>query len=248
MLLDAHTHLDEYINYENGQILEHQALKDIEELQIKSLANSMDIPSYEKNLELSQRNELIIPSFGIHPWRAAYYEDSLDKLEPYIHNSEMIGEIGLDFQWTEKETFKSQVKVFEFFLDKIQKGTPKIMNLHTKGAEREIIQLLKKYRSERAIIHWYSGPRQELRELIDMGCYFTISVEVKYSDFIGNIAREIPLDKLLMETDNPSGEQWLSKETGMPRHITGVYKKVAQIRNMDPIELEQKVWQNFMSL
>jgi TatD DNase family protein len=97
----------------------------------------------------------------------------------------------------------------------------KFVNLHTKAGEKEILDLLEKYDAKRAIIHWYSGPMDILRAMIEYGCYFTLGVEVLYSDYIKDIARAIPDHLLLTETDNPGALRWLKKnhEVGMPAAI-----------------------------
>ncbi len=247
MLIDAHTHLDEYIDYENGAELERKALQEINEGRILSLGVAMDVKAYEKTLELAARSSYILPCFGVHPRKAHLYADSLGDLDEYAETCKMIGEIGLDYFWAPKETYKAQMPVFEYFLRKAKEGK-KVINVHTKGAEGEVIDVLKKHKSERVIIHWYSGPRWEFRELLRMGCFFTVGVQLKYSDLIQDIAKAIPLERLLIETDNPSGEEWLSKRIGMPKDIGGVYRQTAQLRKLTPEALEEIVYQNFVNL
>jgi TatD DNase family protein len=247
MLIDAHTHLDEYIDYENGAELEKEALREIDENRILSLAVAMDLPAYERTLNLANRSSFILPCFGVHPRKAHLYRDSLGDLDEYAQNCKMIGEIGLDYFWAPKETYSSQSEVFEYFLRKA-KEHGKVINVHTKGAEGEVVEALKKHKSERVIIHWYSGPRWEFRELLKMGCYFTVGVQLQYSELITDIAKAIPLDKLLLETDNPSGEEWLSKRIGMPKDIKSVYSQAARLRKINPVELEEKVYQNYINL
>ncbi len=62
------------------------------------------------------------------------------------------------------------------------------------------------------------------------------------------IAKLIPLDRLLLETDNPGGYEWLTKSIGMPAVIRDVLAKVAQIRGMDPLELESHVYENWLRM
>jgi len=247
MLIDAHTHLDEYSEYENGAELEEKALEEIEDNKILSIANSMDVPSYEKTLNLAKKSSLILPCFGIHPRKAQIYSERLDELEEYAEECKMIGEIGLDYFWADKGTFAQQMVVFEYFLEKARE-TDKIINVHTKGAESDIIEKIKKHKVNRVIIHWYSGPKWEFRELLKMGCYFTVGVQLKYSEIIADIAKAIPLDRLLLETDNPSGEEWLSKRIGMPRDIKDVYNDTAKLRKLSIGELENIAWNNYLRI
>jgi len=247
MLIDAHTHLDEYIEYENGRELERKALEEIESNKILSLTNSMDVPSYIKNLEIARASDFIVPSFGVHPNKAHIYAERMDELEEYIYDCKMIGETGMDFFWAKKESFAYQAPLFEYFLQNARQQN-KIINVHTKGAEGDVINLLDKHRAKRVIIHWYSGPRWEFNELVKRGCYFTVGVQVKYSDLMRDIARAIPKDRLLLETDNPSGEEWLSKNIGMPNIIRDVYEEVAKIKKMSFPELELAAYENYLNI
>ncbi|HWH79890.1 MAG TPA: TatD family hydrolase, partial [Candidatus Binatus sp.] len=113
-----------------------------------------------------------------------------------------------------------------------------------------ILDLLEKYDVRRAIIHWYSGPLDILQAMIDFGCYFTIGVEVQYSDYIKTIAKLIPNHLLLTETDNPGALKWLKKndEVGMPKAIIEVVKRVAELRNSTPAQIEKTIHSNFTRL
>lgn len=247
MLIDAHTHLDEYVEYKDGINLENEALEEINSNKILSLANSMDVPSYIKTMELAKKSDFVIPSFGIHPRKAHIYVDRLEELEEYIYDCKMIGETGLDFFWAKKETFSFQIPLFEYFLENARRQD-KIITIHTKGAEGEIINFLDKHKAKRVIIHWYSGPLWELKELIKRGCYFTVGVQAKYSDIIKDISREIPKNRLLLETDNPSGEEWLSKNIGMPVLIKEVYEETAKLKKMSLPELELQAYENYLNI
>ncbi|WP_042275002.1 TatD family hydrolase, partial [[Clostridium] dakarense] len=146
MYIDSHTHLDFF--EDNIEI----AINEINKNKIITLANSMDIESYLKNKEYSKKSEYIKPCFGIHPWRASKFNGDLKKLIPYIEESELIGEIGLDYVWVEDtSTYEKQREVFKFILAESVKRN-KIVNLHTKGAEIDIYNELKKYNYKKVII------------------------------------------------------------------------------------------------
>src|SRR5678815_1184115 len=226
MLIDAHVHLDKY-----GDLLD-QALSEIDAQRIFTVATAMDVPSYLELRKIAERSPFILPTFGVHPRRAAEYVDRLPELGRYIEMSPAIGEIGLDFHWVkDTATYPAQRKVLEYFIASAGEQN-KFVNLHTKAGEKEILDLLEKYDVRRAIIHWYSGPLDILNAMIDYGCYFTIGVEVLYSDYIKAIARTIPDHLLLTETDNPGALRWLKKtdEIGMPIAIKDVVDGLARVR------------------
>ncbi len=244
MLIDAHVHLDKY-----GDLLD-QALQEIDEQQIFTVATAMDLPSYLELQKIGERSKLVLPIFGIHPRRAAEYADRLPELGRYIDMSPAIGEIGLDLHWVkDTTTYPAQRKVLEHFIAAAGEQN-KFVNLHTKAGEKEILDLLEKYNVRRAIIHWYSGPMDVLKAMIDFGCYFTIGVEVLYSDYIKDIAKAVPDHLLLTETDNPGALRWLKKneEVGMPVAIKSVVESLASLRQSTSEQIERLVHDNFARL
>src|SRR5918993_2639891 len=242
MLIDAHVHLDKY-----GDLLD-EALKEIESERIFTFATAMDLPSYRELQQIGQRSALVLPTFGIHPRRAPQYADGLSELGPYIERTPAIGEIGLDFHWVKNSSeYPAQLKVLEYFFAAAREQK-KIVNLHTKGGEKSILQLLERYDVARPIIHWYSGPLDMLRALVQFGAYFTIGVEVLYSETIQTIAREIPNHLLLTETDNPGGLKWLKGIAGMPSQIRKVIDELARIRSSTPESISRMVHANFLKL
>jgi len=244
MLIDAHVHLDRY-----GDRLD-DALGEIEREQIFTVATAMDVLSYLELREIGARSSWVLPTFGIHPRRAADYADRLPELTRYIEMSPAIGEIGLDFHWVrDASTYPKQRRVLEFFLAAAGEQN-KFVNLHTKAGEAEILDLLRKHAVKRAIVHWYSGPMDVLQAMIDYGCYFTIGVEVHFSDYIRQIAKTVPDHLLLTETDNPGALKWLKKndELGMPVAIKDVIGTLADIRQTTREAIEALVCANFSRL
>ena len=242
MLIDAHVHLDRY-----GDLLD-DALREIEQGKIFTVATAMDAPSYTELKVIAESSPLILPTFGVHPRRARQYAGRLREMASLIEGSPAIGEIGLDFHGEkDTSTFPAQVKVLQYFFAAAREQN-KFVNLHTKGGEKEILDLLEKYDVRRAIIHWYSGPLDILRAMIQYGCYFTVGVEVHDSDHIKAIANEIPDHLLLTETDNPGGLKWLKGELGMPSAIANVVETVAALRQSTPERIERLVHGNFARL
>jgi TatD DNase family protein len=242
MLIDAHAHLDHY-----GDRLD-AALDEIARQRILTISVAMDLPSYQIAQAAADRCAWVIPTFGVHPWTAPDYAGRLDDLAEVVAHSPMIGEIGLDYFWVEDTTrYAAQRAVCEYFLA-AARDQHKIVNLHTKGAEDEILNLLRQYRVERAIVHWYSGPFDPLYNLIDYGAWFTVGVEVLRSAHIRTLARRIPADQLLVETDNPGGWEWLSGTPGMPGLLNDVVRTLAEVREVPTADLIETLRANFLRL
>jgi TatD DNase family protein len=242
MLIDAHVHIDKY-----GADLD-QALQEIRTHDIFTVAVAMDVPSYRRSLEIGDECNLVLPTFGIHPRRAPEYVDRLSDLIALIEQSPAIGEIGLDFHWVKKSSqYPAQLRVLEYFLAAAREQN-KLVNLHTKGAEKQILNLLERFDIRRTIVHWYSGPMDILRALVQFGAYFTVGVEVSYSDTIQAIAREIPDHLLLTETDNPGGLKWLKGVVGMPADTQNVIDVIARLRNSSSEWIARTIHANFLRM
>ena len=242
MLIDAHVHLDKY------EADLQQALQQIRSHDVFTIAVAMDVPSYRRCLEIGDGCDLVLPTFGIHPRRAPDYVERLSELSPLIEQSPAIGEIGLDFHWVKDSSqYPAQLKVLEYFFA-AARDQNKMVNLHTKGAERKILDLLERYQIQRAVVHWYSGPMDILRALAQFGAYFTVGVEVSYSETIRAIAREIPDHRLLTETDNPGGLKWLKGAIGMPKDIESVVEVIAEVRKSSSEAVARTVHANFLQL
>ena len=246
MLIDAHAHIDRYELAGVGAL--ESALGEIAHHGILTISNSMDLPTYERNLAIGETCDLVLPIFGVHPWNAPQVAGRLDDLRGAVERSPMIGEIGLDHHFVEDGSqYPAQKKVFEFFLGAAS-DQHRIVNLHTKGAERDVLELLDRYEIQRAIVHWYSGPLDIFRELIARGAYFTVGVEVLYSAHIQAIAREVPSGRLLTETDNPGGPKGFIGGPGTPALIEQVVQALADVRGTTVEALAGVVRSNLLEL
>jgi TatD DNase family protein len=243
MLIDAHAHLDMY-----DDALIPQVLAELEAHRVMTIGVTIDPDAYARTCALAERSSWIVPTFGIHPWEAARYAHELERYDELIGDTPLLGEIGLDYHWVEdRATYPAQRAVFEYFL-RAANHQNKIVNLHTKGAEAEVLELLERHQVERAIVHWYSGALDIADALAARGALFTIGVAVHSSELIQELARRLPLELLLTETDNPGGLKWVTGEQGMPSHVPGVLAALARLRGMDQAELRDTILANMLRL
>jgi TatD DNase family protein len=241
-VIDAHAHMDKY-----GSDLP-RALAQIRDQSILTVAVSMDVDSFRETLSLSETEPLLLPSFGIHPWEAPRYAQNLSRLDSFLELSPLFGEIGLDhFFVRDAEQYSAQDAVFTYFLDAAE-NQGKIVNIHSKGAERAVAEYLERRSLPGIILHWYSGPLDLVEGFLNLGAYFTVGVEVLRSSHIRKLASAIPLERLLTETDNPGGWEWMEGERGYPELLNQVERTVAEIRGMERDHLSAQVERNMTGL
>ena len=242
MLIDAHAHLHMY-----GESLE-PALAELDQHRVFTVAVSMDDDSYRATLALAGGCPWLVATFGVHPWNAHRHSERIDDLRPLVLETPLIGEIGLDFYFVrDRATYPAQRKVFEFFLEEAGRQD-KIVNLHTKGAEAEVLAGLREFGVRRSIVHWYSGPSKLVDSYLEAGAYFTVGVEVLTSKSIQRLAKRIPEERVLTESDNPGGWRWLSGQDGMPSILVEVAARLAELRGWTPERLRRRVADNFAAL
>ncbi len=242
MYIDAHAHLDRYAS---GL---PDVVREIEASQIFTISVSMDPDAYARARRIVEQSGWIVSAFGVHPWEAPKFHGRLLALEPLIDSSPLIGEVGLDYHFiSEPENHALQRDVFRFFVRKSVQQR-KILNVHSKGAEADVNRILGELGANRIIMHWYSGPMTHLSRLAEKGAYFTVGVEVLFSPAIRDIARAIPSEPLLTETDNPGGYQWLTNTIGMPSIITSVVEAISGLRAWSVDKTKHIVQENFFSL
>jgi TatD DNase family protein len=157
----------------------------------------------------------------------------------------MLGEIGLDHRFVEDESqYPAQAEVFEFLLSEASRGDRSV-NLHTTGAEQEVLEALDRHGIERVIVHWYSGPLNILEALVERGSYFAMGIGVAHHEHVRDLAAAIPADRLLTETDNPGGPEWLTGTRGMPGLLQDAVRALAEVRGTTAEEVEATVERNF---
>ncbi|MCF0242279.1 MAG: TatD family hydrolase [Treponema sp.] len=261
MLFDFHTHLDFYEDFDIEKVCSC-----IIKNKIKTFSASVNIESYKRNLNIKaefiriaerkgfsfeEADDLVNVSFGVHPSYLKYLpkkeNDAVNLLRPFYEESEIISEIGLDFFWEKESSPELQLMHLLIALDSANEGK-KICVLHTKGAEKEIISVLKDFPNVRPVIHWYDGPIDIYKKFIERGIYVTFGCELKYSDTIKDFLTITPESLILPETDNPSGEIWLGGADNSPALIKRIYKDIGEGIGKSIQETESLLELNLKSL
>lgn len=155
-------------------------------------------------LETSKRmNEFqnIKVALGLHPEIAHTKANELFLLVENIKHTRYIGEIGIDGSPSYRHTLELQTKIFETI---IKECDNKIISIHSRGAVKEVLNILVKYPNcGKPILHWYSGNLTELKTAINLGCRFSINLLMIKTKKGKEIIGKIPKELVLLETDGP---------------------------------------------
>ena len=191
--------------------------------------------------EIAQKYHLFY-SCGVHPWQASL--ENLKKMKPYLKIAPIIGEIGMDNVWCDVN-LDVQKKVFEEQV-KFAKNMHKPVLLHTKGQEKEILDIIKKYPNT-YIVHWY-GCMDYVKEYDGVVSYFTVGPSIGKEKAVTHLVKMISLEKLLLETDGIEAVKWAIDSTDYLQALQNEVTQIAKIKNKSYEETEHILDTNFKKL
>lgn len=155
---------------------------------------------------MPEAEEILFPVFGLHPWYADQWK--VEDMMPYLEKCQVIGEVGMDSLWC-NVPLKRQKEVLEKQLQ-IAAEWKKPVVLHTKDQEREILELIRKYPNT-YLVHWYSADH-DLGGYLDLDCYFSVGPDVIWNPAVQQVAKRVPENRILLETDGMGAVKWAWEE------------------------------------
>ena len=236
-LIDTHAHID---MLEAPIELTLQLMKDFGVK--KAVIPSVEVSSMEKVIAAAEADENIYAMIGIYPSEAKTYtlevEDRMIELAKN-HKVKAVGEIGLDYYW-DKSFVDLQKEVYVKQILLANKLNLPIV-IHDREAHKDAYDLLLEYnQSSKALFHCFSGSVEFMRECVKKGWYIALGGVVTFKNAVKmkDVAREIPLDKLVLETDSP----YLTPvpfrgKPNTPAYVRYVAEEIANLRQMPLNEL-----------
>lgn len=205
-MIDTHTHLySEEFDQDRKETIERALNKGV----YKFFLPAIDSETHEKMLALeSEFPNQIYSMMGLHPCyvKPETWENELIIIENYLNQRHFpaIGEIGIDLHW-DKTTLDIQIKAFEKQIDwAIERDLPIV--IHTRESFNETFEVLerKKHQKLRGIFHCFSGNLEQAKHAIDLNFILGIGGVVTFKNGkIDQFLNEIPLEKIVLETDSP---------------------------------------------
>ena len=136
-----------------------------------------------------------------------------------------------------------QKQIFERIIFACAEKENKILTIHSRKAEKEVISIIGDNFPGKVILHWYSGSLRELEIALSYGFYFSINSAMTQSKNGLNIIKNIPLDRLLLESDSPF--IGVNKESKVSYDVRMIVKQLAILNKCGSGILEQKIKNNF---
>lgn len=249
-LFDTHCHLtDERFQEDFGQVLARMREAGVNLAMLIGEVSDEDAPAA---LKLCEQHEHFYAAVGVHPHTASCWdEERAGILSEYLKHPKVkcLGEIGLDYHYDLSPRGK-QLEAFEAQLDMaLTRNLPAA--LHIREAHGEATDILrarhKAGRLPRCLLHCYSGSWESAKTYLSMGCYISLSGSVTFKNApkLHEVAANVPLDRLLVETDCPYlAPEPMRGRRNEPSFVAHTARRIAELRGMDPEELAEATTQN----
>lgn len=244
-LIDTHAHISDLDN----------PLEAIERAKAAGvgaiLAVGADMETCRVTMELADTfSGYIYPALGIHPTEIVVQEvpATIEFIEENIERCTAIGEIGLDY-WSREARKNKDIRDLQRDLYikqlRIASEVDKPVSIHARGSWRDALELAKTHGPGGGVFHWYSGPLDILKELLDFGYYISATIAAEYSREHRAALTYAPLERILIETDSPVIYRGSPSE---PADLVRTLKALSELKDLPLEDVAQATTRNAQEL
>lgn len=253
MLIDSHCHLDcldlERLGLSLDEVIAQAKSSGVE----KILSIGIDLVNAAKVLSIADEFEDVYASVGLHPSEKVTTEPVKADYLPLIDHPKVValGEMGLDYHYNQdglaeqRDRFRLQIQLAH--------QVKKPIIIHTRAAQDDTLSIMREEsaRDVGGVMHCFTESVEMAKQCLDLGFYVSISgiVTFKKADNVRDVARLVPLDRLLIETDAP----YLTPvpfrgKPNQPAHVKYVAEKMAELKGVSVEQIAKVTTDNFNRL
>jgi len=251
-IIDSHCHIDRVDLDQFGGSMESM-LAHAKDLSVEEfLCVCIDLEHFDDVFSLAKAHQQIYASVGVHPVEQEGKDPSVEELLALADHEKIIaiGETGLDYFHVKKHTADWQRERFRRHIAASnQSGKPMI--IHTREAKADTIEIMQQEQAQAGVMHCFSEDWETAKAALDLGFYISFSgiITFKSAADLREVAKKVPADRLLVETDSP----YLTPvpyrgRANSPAYTYYVAEKMAEIRGVSIDNIAQQTTQNFNDL
>ena len=250
--IDIHAHLD-FKDFDKDR---EKLIEQMKKENIITLSNTTNQKNYNYTKQLFKHNKDTVKVCpGLYPTDAQEISDKdfnnyLKQIEEDKDNIIAIGEIGLDRHhtkdeklWKKQEQRLRQLIEFAIKIDKV-------IILHTRNAEARILEIIREYVEKtefrKIVLHCFSGKKKLIKDIRELKLYCSIPLTLLNTQSFQILVEELAISQILVETDSPFLNP--EKVRNTPLNIKKIYKRIAQIKGLDKLEIEHIIYRNYQRL
>lgn len=241
-LVDFHCHLDLYPDHA-------AAVAECDRAGVFTLTVTTTPKAWPRNYQLASATRYVRAALGIHPQLVAERANELPLWEEFLPQARYVGEVGLDAGPRFHQSIGLQKQVFERILRACSRSGGKILTVHSVRAVKPVLDMIEAYlpaSQGRVVMHWFTGSQADARRAVDLGCYFSINAEMLAKERHRALVAELPLERLLTETDGP-----FTRTVGRPTRpvdVAAAVEGLAAVRSVDPASMAVTIRSNLKRL
>ena len=248
-MIDTHTHLNfEAFEKDWAEVVERSVKAGVKAM----IVVGTDVISSEKAVKMADKNKYLFASVGIHPHHAKDITimKNIKFIEKLAEHPKVvaIGEVGLDYHKYEITKYKIQdtnIDLQKRLLGmqvEIAKELNKPLILHSREAGADVLDVIEHFcksdgRLPRGVWHCFDGSKKYLQQIVNNGFYISFTGQVTYVPDRATVAEEVPLDRLLLETDCPYMTVNKEKRRSEPRDVIIIGQFHARERGLEAASL-----------
>lgn len=242
LTIDSHCHLDfKQFNRDRAEVIQRARESGI----VQMVNSGVDLITNKRTLALAAEHDFIFATLGLSPnfldgWSEADIERVLKQMVENHGDAVAIGEAGLDFyRCQDKASRERQARVF-LRVNELARSLNMPLVIHSRDAEQQALEMVRDL--DKVVFHCYSGTLQTMRDAVDRGYYISLATNLCRSPAHQILARNVPLEHLLIETDSP----FLSPRRGRnePAYILDSVRLLSRIRGLPPEEVAKVTAEN----
>ena len=250
MFVDSHCHLDfPELAEREGDIVAAMRANDVQQ----ALCIAVTLENFPRVLAVAERHAGFYASVGVHPDNLDVEEPDVARLVQLADHPKVvaIGETGLDYHWHkdepewQRERFRTHIRA--------ARACGKPLVIHTRSAAADTLRLMREERADEVggVMHCFTESREVADAALELGFYISFSgiVTFRNAKDLKEVARSVPLDRLLIETDSPYLAPAPHRgKTNQPAWVVHVAEEIARLRE-EPVEhIAQATRDNFFRL
>ncbi|WP_234123430.1 TatD family hydrolase [Clostridium hydrogenum] len=250
MIFDSHAHYDDEQFDEDRE----KVISELKENGIIGVLNcGASLQGARNSVRLSEKYDFFYAAVGLHPEFADKVDEKvINELKELSKNNKVraIGEIGLDYYYEENPPREVQKKAFIRQMELAKELNLPVV-IHDRDAHGDTLEIMRSFPEVKGVVHCFSGSVEFAKECLKLGYYigFTGVVTFKNAKKAVEVASEVPLDRILVETDCPYMAPVPNRgKRNRSEYIEYVIEKIADIKSILPINVSEQTIQNAKDL
>ena len=253
MLIDTHAHIN-FENYKNRleEVFENAKNNEVNIM----ILPGVEVSKWDEIIDFCEKYDNVYGAIGVHPSEIKGLNDeALNKMAELLKHPKIkaVGEIGLDYYWDKEDSIRELQKQAFIKQIKLANTAQKTLIIHDREAHKDTFDILKEYRSPEinVVMHCYSGSTEFMKECINEGYYIALGGIVTFKNAVKpkEVAVEVPLDRLLVETDCPYLTPTPHRgEENEPAYVKFVAQEIANLKGISFEEVSKATTQNALKV